>query len=328
MKPAFKETDDIFDFRLKSTLGVLVIAIVFVAPFSISNFFAGDVLTGASSLLVVLLLAGNAWSILRGRFNPALTLFALVPSIILFLAFAVGNLGIRGTLWAYPSVLSFYFMLPERRAWLANGVLLGVVIPQAWLAFEPGLASRVTATLCVVSAFSAIFIRVITTQQEKLHMLVVTDALTGLLNRTLLNDTLDNAIQQYARSGVPMTLATLDLDHFKAINDTLGHDAGDTVLRGVGELLRKRVRRVDKLFRPGGEEFMALLYGADAASGKRVAEALRVAIAGHAFLADRTVTVSIGIATLMPGEDRRQWMKRSDDNLYRAKAAGRNQVIG
>jgi diguanylate cyclase (GGDEF)-like protein len=156
---------------------------------------------------------------------------------------------------------------------------------------------------------------------------VVTDTLTGLLNRTLLNDTLDDAIQHSARTGVPMTLATLDLDHFKTINDTLGHDAGDVVLRGIGELLRNRVRRVDKLFRPGGEEFLALLYGANNESGKRVAEELRTAIAGYAFLPDHVVTVSIGLATLLPGEDRKQWLKRSDENLYRAKAGGRNQVV-
>lgn len=304
----------------------MLIAIIFVTPFSLSNFFYGRHFVGATSLLVVLLLAANAWTTARGRFTPSLTLFALVPAIIFFLGYATKNLGMVGALWSYPAVISFYFMLPERKAWLANSVLLLVVIPHAWMVLELGLAARVAATLLVVSAFSAIFIRVITTQQQKLHALVVTDTLTGLLNRTLLNDTLDEAIQHNARSGVPMTLATLDLDEFKAINDTLGHDAGDTVLRGVGELLRKRVRRVDKLFRPGGEEFLALLYGANGESGRQVAEELRAAIAAHAFLPDRTVTVSIGIATLAPGEDRRQWMKRSDENLYRAKAAGRNRV--
>jgi diguanylate cyclase (GGDEF)-like protein len=195
------------------------------------------------------------------------------------------------------------------------------------MAIDYGLAARVAATLLAVSAFSALFIRVITAQQRKLQALVITDPLTGLLNRTLLNDTLAQAIQHNARSGVPMTLASLDLDHFKAINDTLGHDAGDAVLRGVGELLRKRVRRVDKLFRPGGEEFLALFYGANSENGKHLAEELRHAIATHELLPGHTVTVSIGVATLLPGEDQTKWMKRSDENLYHAKARGRNQVV-
>jgi diguanylate cyclase (GGDEF)-like protein len=321
------DTEDLFDFRRKSTLGVVLIAFVFVAPFMINNFLQGRHSLGAWSGLVLLILAANAWSILRGRYNPSLTLFGLVPVMIVFLAMALSDQGIIGALWSYPAVISFYFMLTERKAWLANAVLLVIVLPQAWMAIEPALAARVTATLLTVSAFAAMFIRVITLQQRKLRALVVTDSLTGLLNRTLLNDMLEDAIQHANRSGVPMTLATLDLDHFKSINDTLGHDAGDTVLRGVGDLLRKRMRRVDKMFRPGGEEFLALLYGADGASGRRVAEELRAAIAAHAFLPDRTVTVSIGLATLQPGEQRKQWIKRSDENLYRAKAGGRNQVV-
>lgn len=327
MNTPLQDPDDIFDFRRKSTLGVLLIAIVFVTPFSINNLFVGRHALGLTSLLVVVLLAVNALSIARGRYNPSLTLFGLVPAIILFLAYALRHYNLIGVLWSYPAVLSFYFMLSERKAWFANAVLLLVVIPQSWMVIEPALAMRVTATLLVVSAFSVIFIRVISTQQRKLHALVVTDTLTGLLNRTLLNDTLDDAIQHSARTGVPMTLATLDLDHFKTINDTLGHDAGDVVLRGIGELLRNRVRRVDKLFRPGGEEFLALLYGANNESGRRVAEELRTAIAGQAFVPDHVVTVSIGLATLLPGEDRKKWMKRSDENLYRAKAGGRNQVV-
>ncbi len=321
------ESTDLFDFRRKSTLGVVLIAFVFVAPFTLNNFVQGRYGLGAWSSLVLVILAANAWRITRGRFSPALTLFGLVPAIIILLTISLGQQGIIGALWSYPAVISFYFMLPERRAWLANAVLLAIVIPQTWMTIEHGLAARVAATLLVVSAFSAMFIRVISNQQRRLHALVVTDALTGLLNRTVLNDTLDDAIQHSARAGVPMTLAALDLDHFKRVNDTLGHDAGDAVLRGIGELLRHRVRRIDRLFRTGGEEILALLYGADADSGRQVAEDLRAAIAAHAFLPNHSVTVSIGLATLLPGEDRQTWMKRSDENLYRAKAGGRNRVV-
>ncbi len=321
------ESADVFDFRRKSTLGVALIAFVFVAPFTVNNFIQGRYGPGLWSALVLVILAINAWTILRGRFSPALTLIGLVPAMIFFLTVALNDQGIIGALWSYPALISFYFMLPERKAWLANAVLLAIVLPRTWMMIEPAIAARVVATLLVVSAFSAMFIRIITNQQRRLHELVVTDTLTGLLNRTLLNDTLDDAIQHSTRSGVPMTLAALDLDHFKKINDTLGHDAGDAVLRGVGELLRHRVRRIDRLFRTGGEEILALLYGADAGSGRQVAEDMRAAIAAHAFLPDHPVTVSIGVATLLPGEDRQTWIKRSDENLYRAKSAGRNRVV-
>jgi diguanylate cyclase (GGDEF)-like protein len=245
---------------------------------------------------------------------------------VFFLAFALRKQGIIGALWCYPAVISFYFMLPERKAWIANAVLLAVALPQAWGALEAPLAARVAATLLAVSAFSAIFVRVIIDQQRRLEAQAITDPLTGLSNRTTLRAALEQAIQQSSRTRTPMTLVALDLDRFKSINDSLGHDAGDSVLRAVGDLLHRRIRRADKVFRLGGEEFLALLYGTNEENGRRVAEELRGAVASLALLPDRPVTVSIGVATLRPDESWIEWMKRSDENLYRAKASGRDRV--
>lgn len=210
--------------------------------------------------------------------------------------------------------------------WVAVAALLVVAVPQAWVVLSPSLATRVAATLCAVSVFSAIFARVIEAQQRRLVTLAVTDPLTGLANRALLRGTLEQAIQQKHRRGAPMTLVTLDLDHFNAINDTLGQDAGEAVLRGVGDLLNRRIRRADRVFRLGGEEFLALLCGTNAEVGQRVAEELRDAIGSLSLIPDRTVTVTVGIAALRPGEDGAEWMKRGDENLYRAKSAGRDRV--
>jgi len=315
------------DFRGKTTLGVGIIGVVVLTPFAINNFVQGRALLGVGALGIVAILAANAWSISRGRYYPSLTLFGLVPAVIFFLVFALRKQGMVGALWCYPAVISFYFMLPERRAWLANGILLGIALPEIWTVIDHPLATRVAATLFAVSAFSAIFIRVISGQQRKLEAQAVTDPLTGLFNRMLLHDTLEQAIEQNKRTGAPMTLVTLDLDHFKEINDTLGHDAGDAVLQGVGQLLRRRLRRVDHLFRIGGEEFLALLYATDADNARNVAESLRSAIAAHPFLPGRSVTASLGVAALHPGDDWRAWMKRSDDKLYVAKSGGRDRVV-
>jgi len=327
MDPPAQKFGHEVDFRRKTTLGVALVGLLFLTPFAINNFFQGRHFLGAGSLAIVAILAVNAWGISRGRYYPSLTSLVLVPAILFFLVLSVRTQGIVGALWCYPAVLAFYFMLPERKAWIANVFLLGLALPQVWGVVELSLAARVAVTLLAVSVFSAIFIRVITDQQEKLQAQAVMDPLTGLLNRTLLRESLEQAVMQSIRSGVPMTLVNLDIDHFKAINDSLGHDAGDTVLQGMGEVFLKRVRRVDKLFRQGGEEFLALLYGTDWENGQRVAEDLRYAIASYAFLPDCPVTVSVGVATLLPGEDWRKWMKRSDDNLYRAKSGGRNQVV-
>jgi diguanylate cyclase (GGDEF)-like protein len=314
------------DFHSTSTFWVAVAALFLLTPFSINNFYQGRYFLGAGSLAIVGILAFNAWSITRGRYYTSFTLFGLVPVVIFFLGYSVNEQGIVGALWCYPAALAFYFMLPERKAWIANAALLAVAIPQAWVVLEPPLATRVAATLFAVSVFSAIFVRVIDAQQRRLVALAVTDPLTGLPNRALLRGTLEQAIQQNHRTGAPMTLVTLDLDHFKSINDTLGHAAGDSVLRGVGDLLNRRIRRADKVFRLGGEEFLALLYGTDAEVGQQVAEELRDAIGSLSLIPGRSVTVSVGVAALRPGEDWAEWMKRGDENLYRAKSAGRDRV--
>ena len=308
-------------------MGVAVTALIFLTPFSINNFFQGRYVLGAGSLAIVAMLAVNAWGTSRGRYNPALTFLSIVPAILFFLVIAFRKQGIIGALWCYPAVISFYFMLPERKAWLANAAILCVALPMAWTVLEFPLAARVAATLVAVSTFSAIFVRVIATQQYQLQAQAVTDVLTGLSNRVLLGSSLEQAIEQNRRTNAVMTLVALDLDHFKMINDTFGHNVGDTVLQGIGGLLQKRIRRSDRAFRLGGEEFLVLLYGTDLENGRRFAEELRSAIESLPLLPDHTVTSSIGIATLQPGEDWDEWMKRSDENLYRAKAAGRNCVV-
>lgn len=313
--------------RVKTIVGVALVALVFVTPFSIYNFALGRYILGLGSLFVVLILAVCAWNGLHGRYSPLLILLALMPVITVSLGFTIHQQGLIGVLWCYPAVISFYFMLPERQAWGANIVLLTMALPMSWLYIDAALAARLTATLLCVSAFSAIFVRVISLQQQELQALAMTDSLTGLANRVLLHSSLEHAVQQHERRHSPMTLLTLDLDNFKVINDTLGHDAGDQVLRGVGKLLQRRIRRSDKVFRLGGEEFLVLLYDTDAAQGWQVAEELRKAIETMSLLPDHRVTTSLGVATLQPGEHWRDWMKRSDDNLYRAKKEGRNLVV-
>lgn len=229
---------------------------------------------GAGSAAVALLLLLYTVSVHRKRYNASLILFALVPSVAAFLGMVIHELGIIGILWCYPTVLAFYAMLPERKAWLANGLLL-VSVPSAYLALDSMIAVRASATLFAVSVFTGIFVHIINEQQRRLEALALTDTLTGLLNRTLFQRSLEEAIQQNERTQAPMSLLVLDFDHFKHVNDTLGHGAGDKVLAGAAGLLLKRTRRVDKLFRIGGEEFVSLLYGTPLESACAVAEQLR-----------------------------------------------------
>lgn len=157
------------------------------------------------------------------------------------------------------------------------------------------------------------------------------DALTGLNNRRSFELALAREIDRVARSGEPVLLLTLDIDHFKRVNDTYGHAAGDLVIRAVARALADTVRPMDLVARVGGEEFSILLPNCPAAFGLQVAERIRARVAGQAVEVGPgqsvRVTVSVGgaFAPQWVRTTARLWMDRADLQLYRAKGDGRNR---
>ncbi|HST36661.1 MAG TPA: diguanylate cyclase [Allosphingosinicella sp.] len=165
---------------------------------------------------------------------------------------------------------------------------------------------------------------------EELHQLATTDGLTGLPNRRQLMFALETEVRRAGRTGRPLALALLDIDHFKAINDTHGHPAGDAVLVAVAEVLREVTRGGDVLGRFGGEEFAVLMPETSLDQAQLACERLRRAIqkrrmdypngaAGH-------ITISTGVARLAGEEGLDHLIHRADIALYEAKAGGRNLV--
>jgi two-component system cell cycle response regulator len=162
--------------------------------------------------------------------------------------------------------------------------------------------------------------------------MAITDALTGLYNRRYLESHLVALADQAAARGQPLALMILDIDFFKAVNDTYGHDAGDEVLREFAARIRKAVRGIDLACRYGGEEFVVVMPETDLRVAGLVAERLRRAVAGAPFAIGRgaqriDVTLSIGIAALAASEAPAAALKRADQALYRAKLDGRNRVV-
>jgi len=328
MNQLIDDMDAATEFRIRSTFSLAITALCLLALFAINSFLQDRTVLGAGLLCLVVVAAFNAWDIKRHRRISTGSTIALVATIIAFLMIAFRGQGIAGVLLCYPAILAFYCILPERKAWFANAALLLVIVPQAWVLLDMPLALRVAASLATVSLFSALFVRVITGQQIKLETRVVTDSVTGLLNRAQLSHTLKQAVELYQRNKTPMTLLTLELDDFQSITDTQGPDDAERVLQRIGNLLRQHGRRADTAFRLERQEFLVLLYGANAANGLRIAEDLRKAIETAELLPDCAVTVSIGLATLQPHEHWSDWTKRCDRNLYCAKAGGHNRVMG
>lgn len=161
--------------------------------------------------------------------------------------------------------------------------------------------------------------------------LAVTDGLTGLHNRRYLDGHLKLLIDRSNARGREMSVCITDIDRFKQINDTHGHDAGDAVLREFANRLRTAVRGADLACRYGGEEFVLVMPDTSAQTAATVAERLRMTIEQEPFQvgagAMLRVTASLGIASLLPGDGPEALMKRADAALYEAKRTGRNRVV-
>ena len=227
------------------------------------------------------------------------------------LAAAAGNPNARGERLEHPLVV--------------GGRQLGTLVLVG--AFDA--EERMTAASLAAHAAVAL-------ENARLHTIVerqaLADGLTGIANRRGCEDALAHEIARAGRLGVPFALVVADLDDFKAVNDRYGHDAGDDVLREFASVLRRTLRESDLPGRWGGEEFVILLPGTDAAGGAQLAERVRAALKELSFEgrdgAVFGVTSSFGVAELDLGDDARQLFARADRALYDAKRLGKDRVEG
>jgi len=161
----------------------------------------------------------------------------------------------------------------------------------------------------------------------------ITDSLTGLYNRHYLNAHLDNLVRQALNNNKPLSLLIMDIDHFKHVNDTYGHDVGDQALKQVAEMTIKSIRSADLAARFGGEEFVVLMPETDSAQASDAAERIRKMVESTPMKVTHEIghlskTVSIGVAFLNDlGDSGQALLKRADEALYKAKNGGRNKVI-
>ncbi|MCF4151480.1 diguanylate cyclase [Dethiosulfovibrio sp. F2B] len=165
--------------------------------------------------------------------------------------------------------------------------------------------------------------------QDKLAFFANHDQLTKLLNRHALFERLSGEMARSDREGTPLTLGLLDLDHFKRINDTYGHLAGDRVLRSIAKILCRELRPYDVIGRYGGEEFVMVLPGASSEEGYRILDRIRERIGDRPLKLDDDrveLTVSMGLAEYRQGMTMDGLIARADEAMYRAKDAGRDKV--
>ncbi|KQP13107.1 GGDEF domain-containing protein [Pseudorhodoferax sp. Leaf267] len=241
----------------------------------------------------------------RSRFDHSLDVLMILRTLAVLAALGLVVQALGGLLWGWELAAS-------------------VAAPQSYL-----LAYGVLIVLTLLN--SALYFIIVRSLVRELGALASRDAMTGLLNRRAFLDRLDRRWQDWQREQRRFVLISVDVDHFKSINDGFGHAAGDAVLCGVAGVLQADARPHDAVARIGGEEFVVILADiADEAQALATAERLRVAVQGMALppaLQGRSVTVSAGVALVAP-QDRHPagTLDRSDRALYRAKGNGRNRV--
>ena len=224
-------------------------------------------------------------------------------------------------------------------AWL---LILATCLQGAWCLFEfrqgpqntsfihPDLVNVGFSYLSMVLALATVIgllWMALTVHRLDLHKIAQTDSLTGLLNRRAFEEILRRELLRGDRGGGAMGIMLIDLDYFKQVNDSLGHFAGDDVLRRIAQVLRDGTRPSDVLARYGGEEFVVLLRDAGLEESQVAAERIREKIANLSGLPGSvTLTASIGVAVSHAKDTVTEFLLRSDEALYRSKREGRNQV--
>lgn len=169
--------------------------------------------------------------------------------------------------------------------------------------------------------------RLLEDKNRELERLSTINQLTGLFNRNKIDEELAKEYERFLRYDRPFSLILGDIDGFKEVNDTYGHQSGDKVLQEIGRLFRERVRTADVPGRWGGEEFLIICPETEEAGALRLAEAMRRDIAAYHFSVDSGITISFGLAQIAPGEDVEALLRRVDERMYIAKQRGKNRVV-
>lgn len=313
------------DFRLAIISLFAVCSVSVITPFSIYRFAIGDIAIALIELAcLALFIAPVVYAWRTGRSLVAGTVTAGLATAATMVIVLVLDLS---PYWMFGA-LTANFLLGERRFALAASTVMIVATGMHGELFANRVeqASFVAVTV-MISLYNLIFATQVENQRRQLNSMASRDPLTGALNRRAMNLDLATQIERFARQPEAVSVAIMDLDFFKRLNDRYGHEAGDRVLVKLVEVVQRRIRCSDRLYRFGGEEFVVLLPGADP-RGLRVAlNELREKISQEIAGPDgEKVTVSIGGAVLEADEDWPQWLARADAALLNAKRAGRDRI--
>ncbi|MEM9254508.1 MAG: GGDEF domain-containing protein [Pseudomonadota bacterium] len=295
------------------------------APLLLHNLLLREWIPAAGTVALMLVLVVNIAQLTRGREAP------VSPAVVLLVAIGLVALALYfGQFFALFLMFPLMAALPVlvRSGWAA---VLGIVsvaatTPLVLSRFDLLTSSVIAVALGLNWLISAWLVYAVTLQARRLHGMAITDPLTGAYNRRYLELQAQRALEGWDRYQRGSSLLLIDIDHFKRINDKYGHAVGDAALVRLVALIRVRIRKVDELYRFGGEEFAVMLDEANAELALRVAEDLVEAVRESQILPEGAMTISAGVCDLTRVRDVEHWFKLADGALYQAKSKGRNRV--
>ncbi len=294
-----------------------------IGPFAVMRFMNGEWLAGIIDLVVIagiIALGVTVYYTGRVRYASLAIAIVCVGGVISTVYFV----GPQQVYWAYPALMAIFYLMRPTEAILLSLTMIALLIPKFLPTVNSIETTTVFLTIVVMSTFGYAFSVVTNNQRAALIKLATKDPLTGAGNRRALEAKLDEIVQKWKRTPVTASLIMLDLDHFKAVNDRHGHAKGDEILKSLTKIVNLRIRVTDSLYRIGGEEFVIVLDGEDKTKASHLAEQLRTLVEANELMPDHDVTISLGVAELMAGENALQWLERADEAMYEAKRRGRN----
>lgn len=341
----FPPSEEYQEFRYKLLIALMVSGALVTGFFILGTLGAVNPIGWQHTASMVFYTVGTLvlWLLLRGRperFKPIAWCYEVVSLWELTSALLHVPSDELRVLWFYTNVPGVFILLGQRAGWAVT------LVTMAGLAFGNSLLERpyspnAMATALFSLLYFGVFFHVYTDRSisyfkrmrdynAQLKQLASHDPLTGLMNARAYYAACDQQIRSSERSKQPFAVLFVDLDHFKAVNDTYGHAAGDEVLRVVARVLQEHIRRSDLLGRIGGEEFSVFLPGTDQDGAVSLAEQLRKAVAAcQPRMEDvaLTITASVGVAAKSSEhQTMREIQQQADEAMYLAKKAGRNRV--
>ncbi len=314
------------DFQLTIVLLYGFFSAAIITPFAIYRFLNGKFYVGILDATLVIIIASMvAYGWKYGKTERTGKFLVVIGGIGALLSSEM--LGVVGVFWMYVAIVANFFLTKNLRFATIFTIIILILLAITGKSFDnsPQMWSFL-ATSSLISLLSYIIAKQYRIQHDRLQYLATVDPLTGAYNRRQMEQEMHFAVEEFARSKIPMSLLLMDIDHFKKINDAYGHERGDHVLSSFSNMVLDCTRHIDRFFRYGGEEFLVLVKSAGVEDAKQLAEKIRKSSEQTLSVPDGAITVSIGVAQIKSGESCEQWMARADAALYDAKNSGRNRV--